>query len=56
MDKPNYPLQGGVLFVAAPLFFACMDTTTMYLATRYNVPPVITLYIRLKNDCVINYY
>ena len=55
MDKPNYPLKGLGLFVAAPQLFACMSATTMYLATRYNVPSVITVNIRQKNDCVINY-
>ena len=34
MYKPNYPLQGVLLFVQLLYFLLNIDTTTMYLATR----------------------
>ena len=42
MDK-SHPFQGVLLFALALLLFACMDTTTKYLATTYNVPLVIAI-------------
>jgi drug/metabolite transporter (DMT)-like permease len=38
-----HPFHGVVLFVSALLLFACMDTTTKYLATHYNVPLVVAV-------------
>lgn len=43
MEKTSHPFQGVVLIMAALLLFACMDTTTKYLATRYNVPLVVAI-------------
>jgi drug/metabolite transporter (DMT)-like permease len=37
------PLVGVALLVAAVGLFACMDVTTKYLATAYNVPLVVAL-------------
>ena len=31
------------LFVSALFLFACLDTTTKFLATRYNVPLVVSI-------------
>ena len=41
-DAAN-PLKGVLLVMAAVLVFACMDSTTKHLATRYNVPLVVAL-------------
>lgn len=42
--KPGtHPLRGAMLFVLALLIFACMDTTTKYLTTHYNVPLVMAM-------------
>ena len=38
-----HPFRGVLLFVAALFFFACMDATTKYLATLYNVPLVMAV-------------
>lgn len=35
------PLRGIALFVASLLLFACMDTTTKYLAERHDVPLIV---------------
>jgi drug/metabolite transporter (DMT)-like permease len=51
MDKASHPFQGIILFASALLLFACMDTTTKYLAARYNVPLVIA--IRYITHCVL---
>ncbi len=37
------PFRGVVLFVAALLLFACMDTTTKFLSTHYDVPLVVAI-------------
>ncbi len=39
----SHPLRGAMLFVLALLIFACMDTTTKYLTTHYNVPLVMAM-------------
>lgn len=51
MNKPSHPFQGVVLFASALLLFACMDTTTKYLATFYNVPLVVA--IRYITHCLL---
>jgi drug/metabolite transporter (DMT)-like permease len=51
MDKASHPFQGVILFVSALLLFACMDTTTKYLAAHYNVPLVIA--IRYITHCIL---
>jgi drug/metabolite transporter (DMT)-like permease len=38
-----HPLRGLLLFVAALLLFAGMDTTTKYLAAHYNVPVIMAM-------------
>ena len=47
MNKPHpsasHPLRGMFLFVSALFLFACLDTTTKFLATRYNVPLVVSI-------------
>jgi drug/metabolite transporter (DMT)-like permease len=43
--------EGILLFVAALLLFACMDTTTKYLAASYNVPLVVA--IRYITHCLL---
>lgn len=35
------PLRGALLAATSLLLFACMDTTTKYLATRYDVPLIV---------------
>ena len=35
------PLRGALLAATGLLLFACMDTTTKYLATRYDVPLIV---------------
>lgn len=35
------PLRGILLFVSSLLLFACMDTTTKYLAARHDVPLIV---------------
>ena len=37
------PVVGGLLLVASLLLFACMDTTTKYLAAFYSVPQVVAV-------------
>ncbi len=37
-----HPLRGLLLFVLALLLFACMDTTTKYLAERHSVPLIMS--------------
>lgn len=39
----RHPLRGALLFVLSLLLFACMDTTTKYLAAQYPVPLVVAL-------------
>lgn len=51
MEKTTHSFQGVVLVMSALLLFACMDTTTKYLATRYNVPLVVA--IRYIVHCVL---
>lgn len=51
MTKVSHPFQGVVLFAAALLLFACMDTTTKYLASKYNVLLVIA--IRYITHCFL---
>lgn len=41
--RPAQPLHGVLLILAALLLFACMDTTTKFLATHYNVPLVVAI-------------
>jgi drug/metabolite transporter (DMT)-like permease len=43
MQKASHPFQGIVLFTSALLLFACMDTTTKYLSTLYNVPLIVAI-------------
>jgi drug/metabolite transporter (DMT)-like permease len=38
-----HPLRGALLFVVGLLLFACMDTTTKYLAAHYNVPLIVAI-------------
>lgn len=38
-----HPWHGLLLIMAALLLFACMDSTTKFLATRYNVPLVVAV-------------
>jgi drug/metabolite transporter (DMT)-like permease len=47
----GHPFRGLVLFVSALLLFACMDTTTKFLSTDYNVPLVVA--IRYIAHCVL---
>jgi drug/metabolite transporter (DMT)-like permease len=42
MNKAS-PYEGILLFFAALLLFACMDTTTKYLAASYNVPLIVAV-------------
>jgi drug/metabolite transporter (DMT)-like permease len=51
MRKPIHPIEGVFLFVSALFLFACMDTTTKYLATSYNIPLVIA--IRYITHCIL---
>ncbi len=39
----SHPMRGVLLLVCALLFFACMDTTTKYLAARYPVPLIMAI-------------
>jgi drug/metabolite transporter (DMT)-like permease len=39
----SHRFRGAILFVAALFLFACLDTTTKFLATRYNVPLVVAI-------------
>lgn len=39
----SHPFRGVLLFVSALFLFACMDTTTKFLATHYNVPLVVAI-------------
>ncbi len=39
----TYPLLGVLLVLAAVFIFACMDSTTKYLATAWNVPLVVAV-------------
>lgn len=41
--SPHHPFRGVLLLVAAVFLFACMDTTTKYLATYYQVPLVMAI-------------
>ncbi|MGE5385411.1 MAG: DMT family transporter [Betaproteobacteria bacterium] len=47
----SHPMRGVLLLVSALLFFACMDTTTKYLAARYPVPLVMG--IRYIVNCAL---
>jgi len=38
---PHHPLRGVLLFLFGVFLFACMDTTTKYLAARYEAPLVV---------------
>lgn len=38
-----HPLRGAILFVTGLLLFACMDTTTKYLADAYNIPVIMAV-------------
>lgn len=51
MNKTIQSFEGILLFVLALLLFACMDTTTKYLAATYNVPLVIA--IRYITHCLL---
>src|SRR6476620_7276198 len=51
MEKNSHPFQGITLFAFALLLFACMDTTTKYLAASYNVPLVVA--IRYITHCLL---
>ncbi|MDP3211720.1 DMT family transporter [Methylotenera sp.] len=51
MNKVSHPFQGVLLFVSALFLFACMDTTTKYLVTHYNVLLVIA--IRYITHCIL---
>lgn len=48
---PNHQFKGVMLFVSALLLFACMDTTTKYLATHYSVLLVIA--VRYITHCLL---
>ena len=41
MTSAHHPLRGVLLFTASLLLFACMDTTTKYLAARHDVPLIV---------------
>lgn len=51
VNPSTHPFQGIVLFAVALLLFACMDTTTKYLAASYNVPLVVA--IRYITHCLL---
>jgi drug/metabolite transporter (DMT)-like permease len=51
MIKPSHRMEGVFLFVSALLLFACMDTTTKYLAAIYNIPLVIA--VRYITHCLL---
>lgn len=51
MHKTSHPFEGVILFCGALFLFACMDTTTKYLAAQYNVPLVVA--IRYIVHCVL---
>lgn len=51
MNKVSHPFQGFILFISALLLFACMDTTTKYLAAHYNVLLIIA--IRYITHCTL---
>ncbi|HEX9964076.1 MAG TPA: DMT family transporter [Allosphingosinicella sp.] len=40
---PHRPLRGALLLLAGLLLFACMDSTTKYLAERYDVPLIVAV-------------
>jgi len=42
-DQTTHPFRGVMLFMLALILFACMDTTTKYLAIRHNVPMVVAM-------------
>ena len=46
-----HPLRGALLFVFGLLLFACMDTTTKYLAERYDVPVIVA--VRYMVHCLL---
>lgn len=39
----SHPLRGAALFILGLFLFACMDTTTKYLAGSYNVPLIVAI-------------
>lgn len=39
----SHPARGALLFVTSLLLFACMDTTTKYLAVHYDVPLIVAV-------------
>jgi drug/metabolite transporter (DMT)-like permease len=43
MSATHHPFRGAVLCVTATLLFACMDTTTKYLAERFDVPFIMAV-------------
>jgi drug/metabolite transporter (DMT)-like permease len=45
------PLRGALFLVAGLLLFACMDTTTKYLAERYDVPLIVA--VRYIVNCLL---
>ncbi|MEO5773103.1 MAG: DMT family transporter [Sphingomicrobium sp.] len=42
-DTTSHSLRGAMLCIVALFLFACMDTTTKYLAASYNVPLIVAL-------------
>ncbi|HEY0131432.1 MAG TPA: DMT family transporter [Allosphingosinicella sp.] len=48
---PPHSLRGAALFLLGLLLFACMDTTTKYLAERYDVPLIVA--VRYIVNCLL---
>jgi drug/metabolite transporter (DMT)-like permease len=50
-QSPRHPARGIFLFIFGLFLFACMDTTTKYLAVRYNVPLIAA--VRYLVNCLL---
>lgn len=50
-SAPHHPLRGILIFACGVLVLACMDTTTKYLAQRYQVPLIVG--VRYVVNCLL---
>ena len=47
----RHPVRGALMFIAALFFFSCMDATTKYLSTHYDIPLIVA--IRYIVNCLL---